>query len=193
MYRIYAICCLAIMLSGCVGTTDTKAPELESIQSALLTVKASSEVKRSVYVALHDNNGPADRVREQLQQQLRARDYTIAEVPSAAGYIFHVRLLHAGAADSLEVRRSVERGYGERCSTGEGTDYALVADLLLASRLTPRAPHSKSEVLRHSSVRTMQDRYSLRMAILQKGCASGTIPVQQAIDMLATKAAQLLP
>lgn len=193
MYRIYAICCLAVMLLGCAGTTDAKAPELESIQSTLLTVKASSKVKRSVYVAMHDNNDPADSIRKQIQQQLHSRNYAIAEVPSAAGYIFHVRLLHAGAADSLDVRRSVERGYGERSSIGKGTDYALVADLLLASRLTPRAPHSKSEVLRHSSVRTMQDRYALRMAIIQKDSASGTIPVQQAIDMLATKAAQLLP
>jgi len=163
-----AFCACLILIAACVRQ-NAKSAEITALHSGSLKMPDNPDAPKLVYVDASANPKLAANLTQNLGSALTHSQFRMADSPSKAGYILHVKILGKGQASPDSIKTAVSAGYGGKANfSGSGAN-AMLVDALMVQRRIPNAKRPSRQRLKNITSRNALGSSQMRLAVMTFG------------------------
>jgi len=143
-------------------------PHIEVVSSDTMKIISPKNFEKSMYVYVRNNTQKDFDFKHNLEAKLEDLGFKIVQKPSLAEYIMLLDIIAMGQANALSITKAVAaQDKAELDLEGADANF-LIFDLALVLRESPKGNKPDSAVIRLSSMRSVKEHSTLRIALIYK-------------------------
>lgn len=155
-----------LLLAACVRQQHALSAEITTLHNGSLKIPEQADAPKCVYIDTSDSARQTPQLAKYLGIALSHGKFRMAESPSKAGYILHVKVLQTGQTTPEALKKAVNAGYGKKARLrGSGVD-AMLVDALMVQRRVPSAKRPSRQRLKNISSRNALGSSQMRIAVM---------------------------